>query len=247
MPRCMRLKSSTNIYHVIWRGVARQNIFCEEYDFKKFLWILSDYKKEYGFEVYAYCLMTNHIHLLIKAENISNVMKVLGGKYAQWFNTKYTRIGHLFQDRFLSEPVENEKYLLTVIRYIHQNPIKAFITDRVSEYRWSSFNSYIYQSEIVDTKFILEIISKKQFIEFNNMLTNDCCLDIKESFQKITDEKAVELMKKELGCEALDYFKTLAQDKQSKVIKVLLKNKVSKRQIERFLKCNRRKIDKLLT
>ena len=93
---------------------------------------------------YAYCLMSNHVHLLIKThhEDIGATIKHLAVVYAMYFNHKYSRAGHLFQDRFKSEPVNDMAYFVTLLRYIHQNPLKAGIVQSVSEYPWSSWGEY---------------------------------------------------------------------------------------------------------
>ena len=89
--------------------------------------ILKECKEISGFEMYAFCLMTNHVHLLLREtdEPLEVVFKRIGSRYAYWYNNKYQRIGHLFQDRFKSENVEDDAYFLTVLRYIIQNPMKA--------------------------------------------------------------------------------------------------------------------------
>ncbi|MBE6563266.1 MAG: hypothetical protein E7660_05975 [Ruminococcaceae bacterium] len=131
MPRQARIKSKSGIYHVMLRGINQQQIFEEPEDYYKFLEIVEEYKAVSEFELYAYCLMGNHIHLLIKEnkEPIEQIFKRIGGKFVYWYNIKYQRVGHLFQDRFKSEPVETNDYLLTVIRYIHQNPLKESTGD----------------------------------------------------------------------------------------------------------------------
>ncbi|MDO4299970.1 MAG: transposase [Clostridia bacterium] len=247
MARHNRIKSSTNIYHVIWRGVGQQNIFIEDYDYKKFLWILSDCKKSFDMKIYAYCLMTNHIHLLIRVENISEAMGRLGGNYAQWFNTKYGRVGHLFQDRFLSEPVEDDRYLLTAIRYIHQNPVKAYMAEKVDDYKWSSFKHYIYNSDLVDKDLIMGMMSKKQFIEFNSEVNEDKCLDISERIVRVTDEEAAKIILKNLNSTNLFDLNKLPDNLKCKVIKKCLKSGVSKNQIIKLTKIKRYTLEKAIT
>ena len=120
----MRKQSSTGIYHVMLRGVNRQQIFLDKEDCTYFLESLYVCKQISRFKLYAYCLMGNHVHLLINAkeEPVDMIMRRLGSKYVYWYNSKYERIGHLFQNRFKSEPVETDTYFLTVLRYIHMNP-----------------------------------------------------------------------------------------------------------------------------
>jgi putative transposase len=108
--------------------------------------------------------MDNHIHLLIKEgqEPIGYTMKRIGVSYVVWYNRKYDRIGHLFQDRFKSEVVETDEYLLTVLRYNHQNPLKAGKVKSVVNYKWSSYTEYIGQSKIIETGFIAGIFAEER-------------------------------------------------------------------------------------
>ena len=177
MPRQPRKRSSTGIYHVVWRGTARQNIFKDKNDYKKFLGAVSSCKDNFSAKIYGYCLMSNHIHLLVQTDNISGFMKKLGEKYAMWFNKKYQRSGHLFEGRFSSEAVEDDKYFMTVLRYIHQNPVKANITEKAEQYEWSSYNSYFDDTPLVDRGFALELMGEENFVEYNNMPNADKCLD----------------------------------------------------------------------
>lgn len=165
MPRQQRVLSETGIYHVMMRGNERKNLFQGEEDKQRFLETLFGKKEEAGFSVYAYCLMDNHIHLLIKEgrESLATTMKRINTSYAYYFNQKYNRVGHLFQGRFKSEPVEDDRYLMAVARYIHNNPVKAGMVDRLEQYRWSSYRSYLApdkaESRNVDTELILSFIS----------------------------------------------------------------------------------------
>ena len=109
------------------RGINQQVIFEEDDDRRFFLHTLKKAKEASGFKLYAFCLMTNHVHLLIEPaeEPLEIVFKRIGTRYAGWYNRKYERVGHLFQDRYRSEKVETEQYFLTALRYIIQNPMKT--------------------------------------------------------------------------------------------------------------------------
>src|SRR6056297_4107157 len=113
--------------------------------------------------------MGNHVLLLIKGgrETLSNFMKRIGTSYVSWYNWQYNRKGHLFQDRYKSQPVENDAYFLTVLRYIHQNPLKADLVAHIDSYRWSSYTEYIYQPKIVNIEFALKMFhqDKEKAIE----------------------------------------------------------------------------------
>ncbi|MGE5417707.1 MAG: transposase [Acidobacteriota bacterium] len=164
MPRLQRELSATGVYHVMIRGNERKDIFLDDDDRQRFLQTLVDKKNKDKFSIYAYCLMSNHAHLLVRdtlEEPIALIMKKINGSYAYYFNKKYRRIGHVFHDRFKSETVENDKYLLTVTRYIHHNPLKAGIVDNLEAYRWSSYHDYISKrsSDFVDRELILGMFS----------------------------------------------------------------------------------------
>jgi len=138
MPRKPRIEKN-GFYHVINRGVAKNSIYLDNDDFLKFLEILQDASQDYDFEVYSYCLMSNHYHLLmqIKKENLSIIMQKINSRYSVYFNHRYKRVGPLWQGRFKSWFVYDESYLQTLVRYIEFNPIKANITTKIGKYKWA--------------------------------------------------------------------------------------------------------------
>lgn len=153
MPRQSRKSSNTGIYHVMLRGINRQDIFEDSEDYQKFircLNLLLETYDEQGYrvdalcDIYAYCLMPNHVHIIIheKTAPIGDIMKKLTVSYAFYFNKKYQRFGHLFQDRFRSEPVEDIGYFKTLLRYIHLNPVHAGLVTSAGDYDWSSWHEY---------------------------------------------------------------------------------------------------------
>jgi REP element-mobilizing transposase RayT len=145
MPRKARIKEEFSTYHVIIRGNERKNIFISDDDRVRFLDTLKRMKDKYNYKLEAYCMMDNHVHLLINdnGNDISKILKSINISYVYYFNSIYKRVGHLFQDRFKSERVDNENYLLNVSAYIHNNPVKAGIVDSPEKYKWSSYNNYI--------------------------------------------------------------------------------------------------------
>ena len=193
MPRKAREKSSTGVYHVMIHGINKQNIFEDDEDRQRFIERLSIAKTKFDFELYAYCLMDNHVHLLIKQNtaDLSSIMKKIQSSYVYFFNWKYERSGHLFQDRYRSECVEDNEYFYMVIRYIHQNPVKAGISS-IDSYKWSSYNDYITSMGITDTAFFMEMLAncQRRYIEFMTEKTEDICLELKET-KKLSDEKAI--------------------------------------------------------
>jgi len=139
MPQKRKL-SSTNIYHVICRGNNRNIIFQDDQDNMVYIYILKEVNKKHNFLICAYCLMKNHVHLLLdmKNESISTVMKKINHRYAVYYKYKYHTIGRLYQSRFRSECIENDEYFSTVFEYIHNNPVKAEFVKSQEYYKWSS-------------------------------------------------------------------------------------------------------------
>lgn len=144
MAREARQRSRTGIYHVTSRGISQQNIFLDDDDRVRYLHLLRRLQNEYGLIVHAYCLMSNHVHLLVAEgkEPIGESMRRIGVAYAAWFNGKHGRVGYVFQGRFHSEVVEDDSYFLTVLRYILQNPVKAGLCQEIHGYPWSSHYEY---------------------------------------------------------------------------------------------------------
>ncbi|TFE04010.1 transposase [Jeotgalibacillus salarius] len=144
MPRESRKISQSGIYHVHSKGSNYQMIFYDDHDRNKFLMKLHSVKQVTEFELYGWCLMDNHFHLIIKVKEvpISRIMQKLNGSYAIYFNAKYQAIGSLYYDRFKSHEVENLQYLFTLIRYVHHNPVRAHMVQTPSAWHWSSCRDY---------------------------------------------------------------------------------------------------------
>jgi len=219
------------------RGINQQQIFEDSEDFSKFLQVLKDCKAISEFEIYAYCLMGNHIHLLIQEikEPIEQIMKRIATRFVYWYNIKYQRVGHLFQDRFKSEPVEDDAYFLAVLRYIHQNPIKAGICKKPQDYQHSSYNEFLDISYLINRDFVFDMIDKEQFIVFNNEKTFDKCLDIEDNpLIKVTDEQAQRIIEKYSKCKNVTEFQNLDITSRDKYLKKFKENGLSIRQISRL-------------
>jgi REP element-mobilizing transposase RayT len=161
------------------RGVNRQNIFEDQHDREQFITILSEVKAASGFRLLGYCLMDNHVHLLVCVDDepLATAFKRIGVRYVPWFNKKYGRCGPLFQGRYKSEAVEDQRYLLSALRYILQNPVKAGICATPGSYRWSSYADYLGEGHgITDTEDILSLFSPMplpQRNEFRAFMNSD--------------------------------------------------------------------------
>ncbi|NEY72344.1 transposase [Bacillus mesophilus] len=208
MPRKARKPSRSGVYHIIMRGINRQVIFEDEEDKDQFLEILVKYKRISGFELYGYCLMDNHVHLLLKEgeESISKVMMRICSSYVYWYNWKYERCGHLFQERYKSENVENKRYFLTVLRYIHHNPLKAGIVQSVWDSRWTSIHEYVQHVSIVDIDRGLRLLSEDRKVAIYSF---------KEYMEESNADKCLEYEVKLSDLEVRDYLFSLGIESSS--------------------------------
>lgn len=169
MARKPRIEYEGALYHVITRGNQKQKIFKESLDYRKFLDIISAYKRRYHFRIYAYVLMTNHVHLLIETQEIplSKILQGVNQSYTMYYNHKYNTVGHLFQGRYKAIICDRDRYLLTLLKYIHYNPLRAQIVETLDTYQWSSYKAYFRKtdrSDIIDTEQVLPMFSKNKVL-----------------------------------------------------------------------------------
>src|ERR671918_2134329 len=161
MARRPRLLAPGLLYHVIVRGNQRQKTFLGDSDYRAYLERLGRYRKRWRVTVLAYCLMSNQVHLLVEtgSEPLSKFMQGLQQSYTQYFNRKHHKVGHLFQGRYKAIVCEKDEYLLTLVRYIHLNPIRANIA-KLDEYTYSGHREYCgaRASEVLETSRVLEML-----------------------------------------------------------------------------------------
>ena len=236
MPRRGRKKSRTDVYHVMLRGINQQTIYEDDEDNEKMLQTLMKVKTVSKCKIFAYCLMQNHCHIVLKVEDegLDQIFKRLGSRYVYWYNIKYSRIGHLFQDRYKSEVVESDKYLLAVIRYVHQNPLKAGIVKELSDYPWSSYNEYLRKSKIVDTDYIYSIMDKNDFIRFNNQETAEKALEDEQKQIRISDAEAKKKIYEVSGLLNANEIQHLESVDKIRILKHFKEANMSIRQISRL-------------
>ena len=236
MPRHARMQSESGIYHVMLRGIDRREIFMDGEDYETFLELLERYKAECGFKLYAYCLMRNHVHLLMKVEEegLDKILKRISVAFVYRFNLKYRRCGHLFQDRFRSEAVEDDGYFLTALRYILQNPVKAGICDSPEKYPYSSMQAYLGKKDrLTDTGYAAEICGAQELVRFLLEPNEDQCLEITESAQSgMSDGLAKELVRQTLG--ATPSTTKESREALAQKIRELNRKGISVRQISRI-------------
>jgi putative transposase len=197
MPRKPRIYYEGALYHVMVRGNNGEKVFEKEEEKEAYINIIKKYKKRYKFNIYAYCLMDNHAHLLIEVKEVplSKIMQGIQQVFTQRYNKKYNRTGHIFQQRYKSILCQKEAYLFSLIKYIHYNPVKAKKTENL-EYKWSSHNEYTkYQNDFIDIEYILSMLgtSKNKAIkEYKKQMQIED--KIKEEDYKIRDEEIEEII-----------------------------------------------------
>lgn len=250
MARVARKQSETGIYHIMLRGNNRQQIFLDDEDNETFIGIIKEYKVICNFSLLAYCLMGNHIHILIKTNEIpvANIMKRIVVKFVYYYNIKYSRVGHLFQDRFKSEPVENDEYLFQVVRYIHQNPLKAGICNRIDEYKYSSYNDYMVKGNnkniLTDTDFILEMMPLSKLKKYHLEIDSEFkCIDIAPISIRVSDVEAIKIINDVLRVENIEDLKQQHKLVQMDIAKQLKNKGLSIRQISRITGISKRIVE----
>lgn len=193
-------------HHVINRGVERREIFIDKEDYDAFLTLLCQQCVTYEVDVHSYCLMSNHYHLLIEThqENLSKFMRAINAQYAAYFNRKYKRVGHLWQGRFKSWFVTDEAYLYTLIKYIEYNPLKAKMVKTLSEYRYSSYNSFVNNSRPISCLKKSVMFTQFQIIDdrvdfFDSWYDEDVLKEIKKASSLVVSS----VTQKELPLEEL--------------------------------------------
>lgn len=255
MARKARLRSSNRIYHIVLRGNDRQDVFLDDEDKVKMMQILNEKKQDNAFFLFSFCILHNHIHLILREneDDVSRILKRAATSFAFYFNNKYGKSGRVFQDRFKSEAIENGHMLLEAIRYVHRNPLKNEIR-KLDEYKWSSYQEYLYNAEgITDRKEILTLFSNdevkalKNFEEFTNMEGKEEFLDIADE-KEINNSNAYQYIKKFLNNTALaleDLKKPENKKVRDLVILYLLNSSnLSRRRIAEILGINRETVRK---
>jgi REP element-mobilizing transposase RayT len=252
MSRTARKRSQSGIYHLMLNGINRQMIFQDDEDRARLLETLINFKDVSTYAIFAYCLMDNHVHLLIKQNNesIGRSIKRISGSYVYWFNRKHKRVGHLFQERFKSEVVEDDKYFLNVLRHIHQNPISAGLIKKIGEYQWSSYLDYIGRKHILtDTGFALRMFSDDttkamdQFNKFMKESNDNKYLEYEEKNRLLDSEVKKYLLRK--GITNISELSQMAKSQRDEIIRVIkLMDGVSIRQISRITGISKSVIDR---
>ncbi len=240
MARCARRESCCSTYHVMARGTSKQLIFEDGTDRKRFLGLMRASFHKLSVSVLAYALMDNHVHILVQGplDGLSKGMRQLLGAYALWFNERHHRCGHLFGGRFQSEPIEDDDYLLTVVRYIHNNPIAAGLSPSAN-WEWSSYQEYLGKPGFAKTGLVLDMLGGIEAFEKFHELEHvgRLPIDVPQTSaqpKRLSDEQAGTLAASLIGKRSLSTLKQASKKERDAAIRLLKNNGIGARQIQRL-------------
>lgn len=249
MARQGRIQSPTNYYHIMARGNNREYIFNNPIYKSYYLEVLKEQVEEGLIEIAAYCIMDNHIHIVVEADilNLTKAMKSINIKFAMKVNKQNNRVGHVFQDRYKSEAIYNDSHLQQIIRYVHNNPIKAKVSKALDQYKWSSFNEYLSSNEVINENqraFVLSYYNNdiKDFIRFHKEVDYNEYLEIKEDIEMQRLDHAQNIIQNYFNEHGISETKQISKNPHhlEMIIKNLLeKSKLSHRKIADLLEINR--------
>lgn len=168
MPRVARFVIPECFYHITQRGNNRQSVFIDDTDRRRYLFWIEEYKTKFGVEIFAYCLMNNHVHFIarpLEKEAFAALFHAVHSRYAQYFNKRYKASGHLWQGRYYSHLLD-EKHFPSAVRYIERNPLRAKMVLKAWEWPWSSAPEHIGKG-----KGIIQLSDIKKYMEIKNWMT----------------------------------------------------------------------------
>lgn len=220
MARSSRKVSGTGIYHVVIRGNNQEEIFKNNIEKKHFLNLMKESKEKNAVQIYAYCVMSNHVHIMLQAEleNLVEFMRNLNTKYAVYYNKKYSRCGHVFQGRYYSDCIETEEYFWCCLRYIHNNPVKIHLVSKPFQYQYSSSLQYKQWYDIGKTDFIdenafkmlmIRFPNQKQFWEFHKQFETHSFKDTAEDIELEKNEKLTIMLQQFMKVRGIENPKTI--------------------------------------
>ena len=219
MPRFPRNYLKTSFFHVMSQGINKNFIFEDSIDIKFYIKNMYEIKDKYNVKIIAYCIMNNHVHMLLETagvENLSKYMHCLNTRFGQYYNKKYKRVGYVFRDRYKAEGIYSEKQLYNCIKYIYDNPVKAEICKKPEEYKFSNYKK-------------IDFIDDEEYV----------FIDVEEDKEIICEKLVKEFLnKKKMKMEEVRENK----EELKKLIKILKQHKIAFRIISKTININREKL-----
>ena len=246
MSRTARKQSATGIYHIMIRGADRRIIFADNQDCNTFLTILKKVKEKTDSCIYAYCLMGNHVHLLMKEgkESLEQFFKRLGVSYVYYYNQKYQLLGHLFQDRFRSEGVDSQAYYLDVLRYICHNPVKAGLVQSMWDYPFLGCGGILDKRGFLDDA---RQYTQMSTDELRIFLEGPCQDEHLEDVgpKRLLDTEAIARLCKTSGCSTVQEIGGLPESRRNEALRQGMGSGISIRQLSRLTGISKAVIEKI--
>ncbi len=250
MPRIARENLENGFFHIMVQGIKKEKIFDKDEYKEKYIKLIKFFKEKQKIEIINYCVMNNHVHIIIYTENINELtifMQKLNTTYAINYNKAENRVGYVFRNRFESKEIYNQDYLTKCIKYVHMNPVKAGITKTEGEYKYSSYNDYINKKGIVTDELLQKIFSSK-YNYLKEFLKIEYDEELFEELEKeeLTDEKLKEQINQFIKKEEIT-LEELKKDKR--LIKKLyneMKLKPTKAKLGECIGLSRTRISKIL-
>lgn len=247
MSRILKENINTSFFHIMVQGINKEYIFDSEEDIKKYMKIMEQTKQKINTTILAYCMMGNHAHILFYEKDVNILIKYMHRTnllYAKYYNKKYNRVGYVFRDRYKTQPIYSEKHLYLCVKYIHNNPVKANICQKASQYKYSSYNNNIFYT---DTE-LEKNIKKYMYIEEPEKTTQNN----EKSFIMMEEEQDKEQICNDLMKEIMRKNNMTKEDviKNEELINIIIKklkyeNDISYRMIERALGINRKRLSRI--
>ena len=244
MPRTARQRSSTDLYHVIARGINREPVFKQKREKNNFIRLLLKHLKDRDIEIYAYVIMSTHFHILIRVDLklLSSYLAIVLAEFAEYYNFKHNRNGHVFQDRFKSECVETPQYFWNCVRYIHMNPVHANIVKTPLNYNFSSLKEYqTGKSRIIHPKAInfyrSEFTGFKEFLDFHTKTQKQIFIDIPEEVEIQLIKAALNLLDQEAYLQGVE--------RPEEILENLEMRRQYKEKLQKELKISKAKSERL--
>jgi putative transposase len=264
MSRPLRLELAGGLYHITSRGDGREDIYIDDTDRNKWLDLLGQVCQRYNWRCHAYCLMTNHYHIVVETVegNLSQGMRQLNGVYTQYFNHAHHRVGHVFQGRYKGILVDKDSYLLELARYVVLNPVRAHMVSEEKDWPWSSYRSMLGEQrspEWLETDWLLSQFSvqKKRAIakykEFVRAGVEKACIwgeltqqiylgdeHFLKEMQKVMDQQAdlseIPRAQRRPPAESLRYYKKTYQDRKRGMVEAYRSGDYTMKEIAEYFK-----------
>ncbi len=191
MPRISRKNIIGKCFHLMSQGINKEKIFLDNMWKEKYKELLKKYSLEYKINIISYCIMNNHVHLLVYVDDVNNLSKFMhriNTIYASYYNRENNRVGYVFRNRYQVQTIKDEMHLKTCIVYIHNNPVKAGIVRKCNEYNYSSFYEYIEKAEVISIQVLKEILNINEYPELLEFIIKTHKNEYKYKFLEIEEK-----------------------------------------------------------